>query len=157
MADTGHRVATACGICKAAHKPCNIFTRQVAMQLGVWLPGGSDASADEIIRAMRHQWRQLTREQAILAAGKGVFIVAGLPSSEFTPRKNKPKVTHGHVCVVIPGKHGVFPRVFSTNDDKRSPYGKSHGEHPLSGFVFTHADASKVQYFAPPLGASGDW
>jgi hypothetical protein len=155
MPDTAHRVAMACSAW-AGPKPCNVFTRDVASHLGIILPGGRDVEADKIVEAMRHQWRRLTSRDAILAAGQGAFVVAGLPSYEFSPRSDGTKVKDGHVCVVIPGKYGHYPRVFSTNADT-GPFGKSSGDHPLSGHVFSHTDAAKVQYFTPPYGASGTW
>jgi hypothetical protein len=139
-------------------KPCNFFTRDVAHRLGIILPGGSASNADSIIQALEHQWRQITPHDAILFAGKGVFIIAGLKSTEFAPRKDGKTVTKGHVCVVIPGRLGSYPRVVSTNDDAGvNAYGKSRGEFPLSGHVFSHVDAQRVRYFVEPRGASGSW
>jgi hypothetical protein len=150
MPDHAHRVVAACAVCEGHMKPCNIFTREVAHCLGVALPGGY-GDADEILTYLDMHWRRLSPEQAILAAGKGVFVVAGLRSSDFSSKQNS-----GHVCVVIPGKHRHYPRVFSTNAES-GPYGKSRGDHPLNGFVFKHEDASRVQYFALPTGATGEW
>jgi hypothetical protein len=150
MPDQSHRVAVACVACEGHMKPCNVFTREVAYRVGVTLPGGY-GDADEILTYLSMHWRRLSPQEAILAAGKGILVVAGLKSGDFSTKQD-----HGHVCVVIPGKHGHYPRVFSTNAAS-GPYGKSRGDHPLSGFVFRHEDASKVQYFAPPSGATGSW
>ena len=155
MPDSAHRVAMACSAC-AGPKPCNVFTRDVASHLGIILPGGKDVEADKVIEAMRHRWRRLTSQQAILAAGQGVFVVAGLPSYEFSPRHDGKKVKSGHVCVVIAGQLGHYPRVFSTSDGP-GPYGRSQGDHPLNGYVFSPRDVAKVQYFTPSRGASGSW
>lgn len=155
MSDQAHRVAVACNQCYVPTKPCNLFTQDVARTLGVTFPVGK---ADTIINVLNNQWREITANEAILQAGKGVFIVAGLRSTEFSPRKDGNKVKDGHICVVIPGQHGAYPRVVSTNADPNpSAYGKSRGEHPLNGYVFSHADATKVHYYAHQGGASGSW
>ena len=159
MTDPVHRVAAVCGVHYGAQKPCNDFTREVAHSLGVRLPVPEPRpTADSIVRAMSQHWRELSPHGAILAAGRGEFVVAGLESKNMKPKLN-PKTrnleprTEGHVCVVIPGKIGAYPRVISTNADtaKENPhgYGKSRGDHPLSGHVFNADDAKKVRYFAP--------
>ncbi len=148
------KLTTACSAC-AGHYDCNIYVRTVASRLGIVVPGGKDARADEMIEAMRVHWRTLSIHDAILAAEQGAFVVAGLPSYEHIPNKDGSKVNEGHVCVVVPGKLGNYPRVFSTNTDS-GPFGKSRGDQPLSGIVFKHADAVKVRYYVPH-GASGAW
>jgi len=152
------RVTKACLVFHTTKKACNVFTREVAIKVGVDLPVAPGAVADEILDAMRLHWRRLSRQEAILAAANGRFIVAGLKSGDFKPRKDGKKTADGHVCVVVSGSQGGYPRVFSTNqDDNPSAYGKSCGDHPLNGFVFSHGDAPNVEYFSKPAGASGNW
>lgn len=171
MADEAHRVGTACSTCYQLGKPCNEFTRDVARNLNIQLLGAAAyGNADEMVAALRVHWKKLTRHEAILAAGKGAFIVAALPSVEFSQRPivNRhqagvaaqrgfspatagvaaPITEHGHVCVVIPGSQGGYPRVFSSCEGSE-PYGKSRGDQPLAGFVFLHKDAERVEYFSP--------
>jgi hypothetical protein len=105
------------------------------------------------VAALRRQWAPLTRHQAILAAGKGAFIVAGLASTKFgwRPILNRrqtefarnqkqfsgpavagvdaPITESGHVCVVIPGAFTGYPSVFSSNAEPGT-YGKSRGDRP---------------------------
>ena len=124
-----------------------------------------------MIAALRVHWRRLSRHEAIINAGRGDFIIAALASPEFAPRPimtrhqaefaahqrgfspaiagvAAPITESGHVCVVIPGAMGAYPRVFSSNAEP-GRYGKSRGDSPLAGHVFTHKDAEKVEYFSP--------
>ena len=152
MPNTGHNVVQACKRFYSHHKDCNKFVKEVASELREKLPGGVDADADGIMTEMDTHWRELSPERAILAAGQGVFVVAGLRKKDFkTPH------TNGHVCVVIPGRQGAFPRVYSTSADDKVEYGRSQGDKHLSGFVFAPDDAKNVRYFAPPAGGSGTW
>ena len=173
MADQAHRVAVACGMYYHSGKPCNQFVQDVARNLGIALPGSAAyGKADDIVAALRLHWAPLTRHEAILAAGKGAFIVAGLASTKFSWRPivnrrqaefagiqqqfsgpavagvDAPITESGHVCVVIPGAFSGYPNVFSSNAEPGT-YGKSCGDQPLAGHVFTHADATRVEYFSP--------
>lgn len=146
MPDAAQAIVSACEASYAHRKLCNVFVTDVARKLGVTVSG----DADSIIATASLRWRTLSRHEAILAAGKGAFIIAGMKSEEFsTPHE------HGHVCVVIPGTNAAFPRVYSTNDSD-GPWGKSRGTVPLS-HVFPAKDVLKVRYFAPRVGASGSW
>jgi|ERR1039458_8667122 hypothetical protein len=147
MADKIHVVEVACKGCYAHKKPCNFFVRDVARTVGIHLPSSGDA--DALIDAASHQWRQLTADEAILAAERGVFVIAGMKAKEMS----KPE-EHGHVAVVLPGKIGAYPRVAATNDGD-SHWGKSIGNVPMT-HVFLAKD-DKVRYFSPAAGASGSW
>jgi hypothetical protein len=167
--DNAHQVSTTCGKRYVHGKPCNVFVQDVASSLNVKLPGvAATGVADDMIRALRIHWKRLSRHEAILAAETGCFIVAGLPSNAFGPRmaiKNAEQAhlshsrggsmtagtaglieEHGHVCVVIPGNQGSYPRVFSSS---ASNEGRSRGERHLAGQLFRHQDAPKVEYFTP--------
>jgi len=152
VSELSHNVAQACAESYSDNKDCNKFVKDFAAKVGVKLPGGIDLDADGIIAGMETHWRNLSQEQAISAAGRGVFVVAGLKKKDIkTPH------TNGHVCVVIPGRHGAFPRVYSTSADKTVKFGRSQGDTHLSGFVFRSEDAKNVQYFGPTTGSSGSW
>ena len=157
MANSADQIESACKLCYGAGGivPCNFFTQGVARMLGIAVPGGN---ADEMVLALSRQWRRAQdKAEVISLATGGGFIIAGLESSAFVPRPGH-TVTHGHVCVVVQGEMGGYPHVFSTNDDKKpGAYGKSRGDHPLSGFVFAAQDAARVRYFVHAAGASGSW
>jgi hypothetical protein len=88
-------------------------------------------------------WRPVVnRRQAEFAGNQKQFsgpAVAGVDA---------PLTESGDVCVVIPGAFSGYPRVFSSNAEP-GIYGKSFGDRPLTGHVFTHADATRVEYFSP--------
>lgn len=128
---------------------CNQFVQDVARNLGIALPGpAAYGKADDIVAALRLNWASLTRHEAILVAGKGAFIVAGLASTKFNwrPLMNRhqaqfagnqkqfsgpavagveaPITESGQVCVVIPGAFTGYPRVFSSNAEPGT-YGRA--------------------------------
>jgi hypothetical protein len=148
MAHKAHRIESACKSCYARKKPCNYFVRDVARTVGIELPAAGDA--DSLIKAASLSWRPLTAQEAVVAAERGIFVIAGLKSTEMSRPER-----HGHVAVVLPGKIGRYPRVAATNDGD-SQWGKSNGNAPLT-HVFAAVDAPRVRYFGRPAGASGSW
>lgn len=91
---------------------CNHFVKAVADALGVTLFDSGD-NADAIINklASASGWNVIPdRAQVEAQAGAGVFIIAGLRSSEFHPPRN-----NGHVVVVVAGddtSHPGFPMAY---------------------------------------------
>ena len=152
MATRSEHIRVVCSSCYGPKKHCNIFTKEVARNLGVYLPGGTGTDANALMDALRGQWRQISATEATFLSENGEFILCGLKSDEFVPRKDGRKTVHGHVCVVVTGQIGGFPNVFSTNESNAGHWdGKSKGDKPLSGWVFSHADAKNVRFYAPPL------
>jgi hypothetical protein len=140
-------------VCAASYeskKHCNVYLKEVAKKLGVYLPGEVASDADALLDAFDKQWKNITAAEAAKFADFGVFVVCGLKHDKFVPRKDGP-TKHGHVCVVVAGKMGGFPKVFSTNEKDEGAYGKSRGDKPLSGWVFSVADANNVLFYKTPF------
>jgi hypothetical protein len=91
---------------------CNHFVKAVADSLGLTLFDSGD-NADAIINKLTSAagWNTIPdRAQVEAQASAGVFIIAGLRSSEFHPPRN-----NGHVVVVVAGddsSHPGFPMAY---------------------------------------------
>ena len=142
-------VGSACKTCYSNKKPCNFFVRDVAAIVHVKLP--SYGTADDLVSAAAFHWISLTEVEAMKAAERGEFVIAGMSSNELNQ-------SEGHVAVVMPGIANGFPKVASTNEGK-TPWGKSMGNNPLTHvFPANAVRAGRVRYFTPPSrGTTGSW
>ena len=118
---------------------CSGFVRAVALRLGFVLTGNADA----IVDALRRNWRELDDVPRVLREVRaGKFVIAGLKSSEHTPKKD-----HGHVVVVVDGLlyRGEYPRCWSGSAKSiaRSDGAKSVGE------IWNQTDRDNLSYFEP--------
>ena len=78
----------------ATSRGCSGCVRYFAFRLGVFLPGVcnyDDGRANALIDYMDSNWTKITKEQALLNATQGKFVVAG-----------KKAEGPGHVVVVLP-------------------------------------------------------
>lgn len=121
---------------------CSGLVRAVAGEFGA--AAGLGGNADAQIDAMRAGWEAVTREEAVVRAGRGELVVAGLRSDEHAvPRGN------GHVAVVVPGElyRDAYPRVWSGSLGGTA--GQSQGDRSV-GQIWRVDDRDRVQYFAAP-------
>jgi len=143
-----NKIESACKTCYSYSKPCNYFVRDVAIAAGIQLP--SYGSADDLIRTVASQWRNLSAQEAVTAACNGVFVIAGMTSTELHE-------SHGHVAIVLSGQLNGFPRVAATNEGTRRS-GKSDGSTPLTRvFPAALVRAGRVRFFGKPAGSTGSW
>ena len=102
--EAANQIEQACRTVWAASGPhgrfrdaCNFFAIEVGQQLGVALSG----RADQIIAAVQDApgWTALADGAAAReVAGRGMLVLAGVPSTAYTPPRSE-----GHVAVVTPG------------------------------------------------------
>jgi hypothetical protein len=131
---------------------CSGFVRETAAALGFKIEG---AQADNQLDFMEAHWIRLKNGiQAAEVASQGFFVVAGVKSTEYKPRRN-----HGHVVVIkplspdqLPVKksslyHGVYPRAWGGDIGRRYA---SQGDKSV-GEIFNVAVRDKVKYYTPPV------
>ena len=122
---------------------CSGFLKGVAEKLGVNIT--QSANADGLIDFMKNQkWTEISSgSDAAAKASAGMFVVAGLKSSE-----HKPARTHGHVAVVVSGTmyRGKYPKCWCGSIGGAQSQGtKSTGE------IWNNKDRDSVVYYMYPL------
>jgi hypothetical protein len=120
---------------------CSGYVKDVAHQLGVYMPLG--ANANDLVKYMKTDgfWTKLGNNdvEASKMAGQHYLVVAGWVNQN----------GHGHVVVIMPGRDGKFARASWGSLGNAGNAGENKGIN----WAFDPHERSEVQYFAIPVSA----